>query len=119
MGEHINTTADSANMSRIVPVCGDFADSQKLNLYSERLLSVVDANVARHRYVRYRRQSKPENSSAGSFKPTLLTGDLLNCHVLAQDLDIAILSVEATIRDYSVLAGWGDGICHRIEPIET
>ena len=109
MGEHINTTADSANMSRIMPVCGGFADSQKLNLYSERLLSVVDANVAHHRYVRYRRLSKSENSAAGSFKPSLLIEDLLNCHVLAQDLNISILSVEATIRDHGVLTEWGDG----------
>jgi 3-hydroxyisobutyrate dehydrogenase-like beta-hydroxyacid dehydrogenase len=109
MGEHINTTVDSANMLRIMPDCGGFADWQKLNLYSERLLSVVGANVAHNRYVRDRGQTKLENSSDSGFKPSLLTGDLLNCHVLAQDLDISILAVEATIRDYSVLAERGDG----------
>jgi len=90
-------------------VCEALALGEKLNLPSERLLSVVGAGAAGSWFLDHRGESMLENRFNVGFKLSLLLKDLLICHTLAQDLDISLPTVEAAIEDYSKLVGLGDG----------
>jgi len=90
-------------------VCEALALSEKLNLPSERLLSVVGAGAAGSWFLGHRGQTMLENRFDVGFKLSLLLKDLLICQTLAQDLDISIPTVEAAINDYRKLVELGDG----------
>jgi len=90
-------------------VCEALALAEKLNLPSERLLSVVGAGAAGSWFLGHRGQTMLENRFDVGFKLSLLLKDLLICQALAQDLDISMPTVEASIRDYRVLVELGDG----------
>ena len=90
-------------------VCEALALSEKLNLPSERLLSIVSAGAAGSWFLEHRGKSMLENSFDVGFKLSLLLKDLLICRELAQDLDISIPTVEAAIKDYRTLVELGDG----------
>jgi 3-hydroxyisobutyrate dehydrogenase len=90
-------------------VCEALALAEKLNLPSERLLSVVSAGAASSWFLGHRGQTMLENQFDVGFKLSLLLKDLLICETLAQDLDISLPTVEAAIKDYSALVELGDG----------
>jgi len=90
-------------------VCEALALGEKLNLPSERLLSVVGAGAAGSWFLGHRGQSMLENRFDVGFKLSLLLKDLLICQVLAQELDISLPTVEAAIKDYSAMVDLGDG----------
>ena len=90
-------------------VCEALALSEKLNLPSERLLSVVGAGAAGSWFLGHRGQTMLENEFNVGFKLSLLLKDLLICQTLAQELDISIPTVEAAINDYRKLVELGDG----------
>jgi len=90
-------------------VCEALALGEKLNLPSERLLSVVGAGAAGSWFLGHRGQTMLENRFDVGFKLSLLLKDLLICQTLAQDLDISMPTVEAAIKDYRVLVELGDG----------
>lgn len=90
-------------------VCEGLALSEKLNLPSERLLSVVGAGAAGSWFLGHRGSTMLENEFDVGFKLSLLLKDLLICQSLAQDLDISMPTVEAAIRDYTNLVEQGDG----------
>ena len=90
-------------------VCEALALAEKLNLPSERLLSVVGAGAAGSWFLGHRGQSMLENRFDVGFKLSLLLKDLLICRTLAQDLDISLPTVEAAIKDYTTLKELGDG----------
>ena len=90
-------------------VCEALALGEKLNLPSERLLSVVGAGAAGSWFLGHRGQSMLENRFDVGFKLSLLLKDLLICQTLAQELDISLPTVEAAIKDYSALVDLGDG----------
>ena len=90
-------------------VCEALALSEKLNLPSERLLSVVGAGAAGSWFLGHRGSTMLENEFDVGFKLSLLLKDLLICQTLAQDLDISMPTVEAAIRDYTSLVEQGHG----------
>ena len=90
-------------------VCEALALGEKLNLPSERLLSVVGAGAAGSWFLEHRGESMLENRFNVGFKLSLLLKDSLICEALAQDLDISMPTVEAAIRDYGKLVDLGDG----------
>ena len=90
-------------------VCEGLALGEKLNLPSERLLSVVGAGAAGSWFLGHRGKSMLENQFNVGFKLSLLLKDLLICKDLAQDLNISVPTVEAAINDYSKLVELGDG----------
>ena len=90
-------------------VCEALALSEKLNLPSERLLSVVGAGAAGSWFLGHRGQTMLEDRFNVGFKLSLLLKDLLICQTLAQELDISIPTVEAAIKDYRKLVELGDG----------
>ena len=90
-------------------VCEALALGEKLNLPSERLLSIVRAGAAGSWFLEHRGQTMLENSFDVGFKLSLLLKDLLICQALAQELDISLPTVEAAIRDYRTLVELGDG----------
>ncbi len=90
-------------------VCEALALSEKLNLPSERLLSVVGAGAAGSWFLGHRGQTMLEDRFDVGFKLSLLLKDLLICQTLAQELDISIPTVEAAINDYRKLVELGDG----------
>ncbi len=90
-------------------VCEALALAEKLNLPSERLLSVVSAGAAGSWFLGHRGQTMLENQFDVGFKLSLLLKDLMICEALAQDLDISLPTVEAAIKDYSALVELGDG----------
>lgn len=90
-------------------VCEALALSEKLNLPSERLLSVVGAGAAGSWFLGHRGKTMLENEFDVGFKLSLLLKDLLICQTLAQDLNISLPTVEAAIRDYTKLVEQGDG----------
>jgi len=81
-------------------VCEGIALAEKLNLPSERLLSVVGAGAAGSWFLDHRGKSMLKNEFDVGFKLSLLLKDLLICKTLAQDLDISLPTVEAAITDY-------------------
>ena len=90
-------------------VCEALALSEKLNLPSERLLSVVGAGAAGSWFLDHRGKTMLNNEFDVGFKLSLLLKDLLICQSLAQDLDISLPTVEAAIADYRELVKLGDG----------
>ncbi len=90
-------------------VCEALALSEKLNLPSERLLSVVGAGAAGSWFLDHRGESMLDNRFDVGFKLSLLLKDLLICQTLAQELDIHMPTVEAAITDYRELVKLGDG----------
>ena len=90
-------------------VCEALALSEKLNLPSERLLSVVGAGAAGSWFLDHRGKSMLKNEFDVGFKLSLLLKDLRICQTLAQDLDISLPTVEAAIKDYRELVELGDG----------
>jgi 3-hydroxyisobutyrate dehydrogenase len=90
-------------------VCEALALSEKLNLPSERLLSVVGAGAAGSWFLGHRGQTMLEDRFDVGFKLSLLLKDLLICQTLAQELDISIPTVDAAINDYRKLVELGDG----------
>lgn len=90
-------------------VCEALALGEKLNLPSERLLSIVRAGAAGSWFLEHRGQTMLENSFDVGFKLSLLLKDLLICKALAQELDISLPTVEAAIKDYRALVELGDG----------
>jgi 3-hydroxyisobutyrate dehydrogenase len=90
-------------------VCEGLALGEKLNLPSERLLSVVGAGAAGSWFLDHRGETMLNNRFDVGFKLSLLLKDLLICQTLAQDLDIAMPTVEAAIKDYRKLVELGDG----------
>jgi len=90
-------------------VCEALALAEKLNLPSERLLSVVGAGAADSWFLGHRGQTMLDNRFDVGFKLSLLLKDLLICQALAQDLDISLSTVDAAIKDYQTLMEMGDG----------
>jgi len=90
-------------------VCEALALSEKLNLPSERLLSVVGAGAAGSWFLNHRGKTMLKDEFDVGFKLSLLLKDLLICQSLAQDLDISLPTVEAAISDYRELVKLGDG----------
>jgi len=90
-------------------VCEALALGEKLNLPSERLLSIVRAGAAGSWFLEHRGQTMLENKFDVGFKLSLLLKDLLICQALARELDISLPTVEAAIRDYQALVELGDG----------
>lgn len=90
-------------------VCEALALGEKLNLPKQRLLTVVGAGAADSWFLGHRGQTMLNNEFNVGFKLSLLLKDLLICQSLAQDLDISLPTVEAAIKDYSVLVDLGDG----------
>lgn len=90
-------------------VCEALALAEKLNLPSQRLLSVVNAGAAGSWFLQHRGQTMLDNEFDVGFKLSLLLKDLLICRELAQDLDISLPTVETAIGDYSKLVELGDG----------
>ena len=90
-------------------VCEALALSEKLNLPSKRLLSIVKAGAAGSWFLEHRGKSMLESSFDVGFKQSLLLKDLLICRELAQELDISMPTVEAAIKDYRALVELGEG----------
>ena len=90
-------------------VCEGLALGEKLNLPSERLLSVVGAGAAGSWFLEHRGKTMLANEFDVGFKLSLLLKDLLICRTLAQELDITLPTVEAAITDYHELVTLGDG----------
>jgi len=90
-------------------VCEALALGEKLNLPSERLISIVSAGAAGSWFLDHRGRTMLDNSFDVGFKLSLLLKDLLICQSLAQDLNILLPTVEAAIRDYRKLVELGDG----------
>ncbi|MGD9264237.1 MAG: NAD(P)-dependent oxidoreductase [Lysobacterales bacterium] len=90
-------------------VCEALALAEKLNLPSERLLSVLGAGAAGSWFLQHRGQSMLEDEFDVGFKLSLLLKDLRICKSLARELDIPVPTVEAAIRDYAALVEMGDG----------
>ena len=90
-------------------VCEALALSEKLNLPSERLLSVLTAGAADSWFLRHRGQSMLEDRFEPGFKQALLLKDLKIVQTMARNLNISMQMVEATIEDYAALVAAGDG----------
>ena len=90
-------------------VCEALALSEKLNLPSERLLSVLGAGAAGSWFLEHRGSTMLDSKFDVGFKLSLLLKDLLICRSLAQDLDIPLSTVETAICDYQTLVKLGDG----------
>jgi len=90
-------------------VCEALALGEKLNLPSERLISIVSAGAAGSWFLDHRGRTMLDNSFDVGFKLSLLLKDLLICQALAQDLNISLPTVEAAIKDYRQLVELGDG----------
>jgi 3-hydroxyisobutyrate dehydrogenase len=90
-------------------VCEAMALGEKLNLPSERLLSVVGAGAAGSWFLAHRGETMLKNEFDVGFKLSLLLKDLLICKSLAQELDIPLPTTEAAIADYRELVALGDG----------
>ena len=90
-------------------VCEALALGEKLNLPSERLLSIVRAGAAGSWFLEHRGETMLEDSFDVGFKLSLLLKDLLICQELARELNISMPTTEAAIKDYRELVALGDG----------
>jgi len=90
-------------------VCEALSLGEKLNLPSERLLSVVGAGAAGSWFLAHRGQTMLEDQFNVGFKLSLLLKDLMICQGLARELNISIPTTEAAINDYRELVALGDG----------
>lgn len=89
-------------------VCEALALSEKLNLPSERLLSVLSAGAASSWFLEHRGETMLNSQFDTGFKPALLLKDLRIVRELAQDLDIQLPTVETAIADYETLLAGGN-----------
>ena len=91
-------------------VCEALALSEKLNLPSERLLSVLGAGAADSWFLRHRGLSMLQDRFETGFKLSLLLKDLKIIQSMARELHVQLPTVEAAIQDYATLveAGYGD-----------
>lgn len=89
-------------------VCEALALSEKLNLPSVRLLSVLGAGAAGSWFLQHRGASMLENRFDTGFKPALLLKDLKIVRELARELDFELNTVDAAIRDYECLLEGGN-----------
>jgi 3-hydroxyisobutyrate dehydrogenase len=90
-------------------VCEALALGEKLNLPSERLLSVLTAGAADSWFLRLRGKTMLENNFKPGFKQALLLKDLKIVQNMARDLHMNLQTVELAIKDYSALVAAGDG----------
>ena len=90
-------------------VCEALALSEKLNLPSERLLSVLGAGAAGSWFLEHRGHSMLQDRFEQGFKLELLLKDLKIIRALARELDISMTTVESAISDYEQLVAAGDG----------
>jgi 3-hydroxyisobutyrate dehydrogenase len=90
-------------------VCEALALGEKLNLPSERLLSIVSAGAAGSWFLEHRGETMLKDSFDVGFKLSLLLKDLLICQDLARELNISMPTTEAAIKDYRELVALGDG----------
>jgi 3-hydroxyisobutyrate dehydrogenase len=90
-------------------VCEALALSEKLNLPSERLLSVLGAGAAGSWFLEHRGPSMLQNQFEKGFKLALLLKDLKIIRELARDLDISMTTVENAISEFERLVETGDG----------
>ena len=90
-------------------VCEALALSEKLNLPSERLLSVLTAGAADSWFLRYRGKTMLEDRFEPGFKQALLLKDLKIVQKMARDLHLNMQTVELAIKDYSALVEAGEG----------
>ena len=90
-------------------VCEALALSEKLNLPSRRLLSVLSAGAAGSWFLEHRGDSMLNDRFEEGFKLALLLKDLKIIRELARELDISMLTVESAIEEYQQLVESGDG----------
>lgn len=90
-------------------VCEALALSEKLNLPSERLLTVLGAGAADSWFLRHRGLSMLQDRFETGFKLSLLLKDLKIIQSMARELHIKLPTVEAAILDYTELVDAGDG----------
>jgi 3-hydroxyisobutyrate dehydrogenase len=90
-------------------VCEALALGEKLNLPSQRLLSVMGAGAAGSWFLEHRGKTMLEDQFQPGFKCALLLKDLRICKALARELDIHLPLVDLSIEDYRELVGEGDG----------
>ncbi len=90
-------------------VCEALAFGEKLNLPSERLLSVLGAGAAGSWFLEHRGKTMLEDQFQPGFKCALLLKDLLICDALAQELDINLPMTELAIAEYRELVSNGGG----------
>ena len=90
-------------------VCEALALSEKLNLPSQRLLSVLGAGAAGSWFLEHRGQSMLEDRFEKGFKLALLLKDLKIIRDLARELDIPMSTVDNAINEYEQLVEAGDG----------
>lgn len=90
-------------------VCEALALSEKLNLPSRRLLSVLSAGAAGSWFLEHRGDSMLNDRFEEGFKLALLLKDLKIIRELARELDISMSTVESAIEEYQQLVESGDG----------
>ncbi len=90
-------------------VCEALALSEKLNLPSERLLTVLGAGAAGSWFLEHRGHSMLQDRFEQGFKLELLLKDLKIIRTLARELDISMTTVENAISEYQQLVDAGDG----------
>ena len=90
-------------------VCEALALSEKLNLPSRRLLSVLSAGAAGSWFLEHRGESMLNDRFEEGFKLALLLKDLKIIRELARELDISMSTVESAIEEYQQLVESGDG----------
>jgi 3-hydroxyisobutyrate dehydrogenase len=90
-------------------VCEALALSEKLNLPSERLLSVLGAGAAGSWFLQHRGHSMLKDQFDKGFKLELLLKDLKIIRDLARELDISMSTVDNAIGEYEKLVAAGDG----------
>jgi 3-hydroxyisobutyrate dehydrogenase len=90
-------------------VCEALALSEKLNLPSERLLSVLGAGAAGSWFLEHRGQTMLNDQFEKGFKLELLLKDLKIIRDLARELDISMSTVDNAIGEYGKLVEAGDG----------
>lgn len=89
-------------------VCEALALAEKLNLPSQRLLSVLGAGAADSWFLQHRGETMLQNRFDTGFKPALLLKDLRIVQQLARELDVLLPTVEAAIADYAELLDGGN-----------
>lgn len=90
-------------------VCEALALSEKLNLPSERLLSVLTAGAADSWFLRLRGKTMLEDNFNPGFKQALLLKDLKIVQKMARELNITMRTVDLAIEDYTALVAEGEG----------
>jgi len=90
-------------------VCEALALAEKLNLPSQRLLSVLGAGAAGSWFLQHRGQSMLEDRFEKGFKLALLLKDLKIVRSMARELNIPMVGVNSAIRDFEWLVEAGDG----------